>query len=175
MQIDYKKASLLCTPAEFEILVGAKPAALAKLDPAEAKRWVSRARKAADKWRLQSRKQGASPDGLATRSLAKLGLFTEALARYEQKLAKLTAPAPAKKPAGTKPKAKKAGRNAEKAPPIVVAPRKAPVRDLAGKAERKAIGTDLRIAASGLNSRIRGHVSASGRRNQAARSSRKRS
>jgi hypothetical protein len=45
---------------------------------------------------------------------------------------------------------------------------------LAKQAKQKSIGTSLRIAASGKGSRVRGHVSAQGRRNQAARSARKR-
>lgn len=51
------------------------------------------------------------------------------------------------------------------------------VRDamsLAKQAKQKRIGTSKRLETSGLTSRVRGHVSAQGRRNQAARSARKR-
>ncbi len=96
MQIDYKKAQALCTAGEFDLLTGTKPPALAKLAPAALKRQIARTRKLADKWRQQSRKQGASQEGSAARSVEKHELFTVALARYEKKLAKLTAPSPAK-------------------------------------------------------------------------------
>jgi hypothetical protein len=61
----------------------------------------------------------------------------------------------------------KAAKEAVKSPSVKSMP-------LAKQAKQKAITTGLRIQKSGLSSRVRGHVSAQGRRNQAARSARKR-
>jgi len=63
---------------------------------------------------------------------------------------------------------------AKKAAKKAVSSRARSDMSLATQAKQKSIGTGLRMAASGKNSRVRGHVSAQGRRNQAARSARKR-
>jgi hypothetical protein len=189
MKIDYTKAQVLCTATEFSLLTESKPAALAGMDAATLGKKVSQARRFSDKWRQQSRNQGSSKDGSAARSLEKHELFKETLARFEARLAKVSAVTPVKKTDAVRTVAKKAatkkasGKVAKKAvkkstkiPVLAKRSRKAPSpMGLASQARQKSIGTDLRISASGQNSRIRGHVGASGRRNQAALSSRKRS
>jgi len=174
MQINYTKAKSICTDAEFKLLGFAKPRELAALKPGELKKFVPQARKYSDKWLAQSRKQGNPTTGAAARSFEKHELFKEALTRFEAKLALLTAPpapvknAPAKKAVAKKAVAKKA--TAKKA----VSANARGAMSLAKQAKQRSIGTGLRMAASGKNSRVRGHVSAQGRRNQAARSARKR-
>jgi len=203
MQINYPKAKTLCTDSEFQILESVKPQALAAMKPAALRSLVSKTRKYSDKWLAQSRKQGNSTDGAGARSFAKHELFKEAATRAETKLAKAasekpaaTKPAkktavakkagivkksaPTKKPAAKTPSAKKpASKKAVKAAAKKVAKKAVSSRarsdmSLATQAKQKSIGTGLRMAASGKNSRVRGHVSAQGRRNQAARSARKR-
>jgi hypothetical protein len=75
---------------------------------------------------------------------------------------KAASPAPAKKAAAKKP--------VVKAPP-----ENAAALSRESKGIQKGRVTSQILDKSGLNSRVKGHVSASGRRNQAARSSRKRS
>jgi len=204
MQINYQQAKTLCTDAEFQILASVKPQALAAMKPAELRSLASKARKYSDKWLAQSRKQGNSTDGAGARSFTKHELFKEAVTRIEAKLEKATLAKPAAKKVVTKSApAKKAAKKAavakkpaKKAAPIAPAKKAASkkavkaaakkvakkavssrARDamsLANQAKQKSIGTGLRMATSGKNSRVRGHVSAQGRRNQAARSARKR-
>ncbi len=196
MQINYQKAKTLCTDAEFKILSSVKPTELAAMKLGELRALAPKARKYSDKWLAQSRKQGNSTDGAGARSFAKHELFKEALARVETRLDKLTVVKPvakknakktAKKTAkkAVKKVAKKtakkavASKKAVKAAVKKVAKKAASSRarsamSLANQAKNKSIGTGLRMAASGKNSRVRGHVSAQGRRNQAARSARKR-
>jgi len=183
MQINYQKAKAICTEAEFNILASAKPVLLAAMKLGELRALAPKARKYSDKWLAQSRKQGNSSDGAGARSFAKHEFFKEALARVEARIEKLTLvkPAPdkpakkttkktAKKAVATKKAAKKAVKVAKKA----ASTRARSAMSLATQAKKKSIGTGLRMAASGKNSRVRGHVSAQGRRNQAARSARKR-
>jgi hypothetical protein len=92
--------------------------------------------------------------------------FQEAVERFEARLDRVTAPPPAKKAAT------KASPPMPKIPVPSKVSRKSKMPGLAKQAERKAIATKLRIETSGLKSRIRGHVSARGRRAQAARESR---
>lgn len=82
----------------------------------------------------------------------------------------VTPTAPAKKAASKKAKKAAAKKVAKKA----VSSRARSDMSLANQAKQKSIGTGLRMATSGQSSRVRGHVSAQGRRNQAARSARKR-
>ena len=77
---------------------------------------------------------------------------------------------PARKIASKKAKKAVAKKAAKKA----VSTRARDAMSLANQAKQRSIGTGMRMAASGKNSRVRGHVSAQGRRNQAARSARKR-
>jgi hypothetical protein len=98
---------------------------------------------------------------------------------------KATKKAPAKKAPAKKavvktvPAKKAASKKAVKAAAKKVAKKATSTRarsamSLATQAKKKSINTGLRMAASGKNSRVKGHVSAQGRRNQAARSARKR-
>lgn len=201
MQINYSKARRLCTDTEFELLTAAKPAAISKLSASELRKLLPRVRKVSDKWLAQSRAQGNSSDGSAARSQEKHEIFKEVVSRLEAKLdstpttsAKKT---PAKKAAPKKAPSKKATQ--KRAPAKKAAVKKAPAKKKVAKAsggspakkpttpksavappsaikkaKARGIGSDLRIAASGKSSRVRGHVSAQGRRNQAARSARKR-
>jgi len=200
MQINYQKAKTLCTDAELQILTSAKPRALAAMKLGELRALAPKARKYSDKWLAQSRKQGNSTDGAGARSLAKHEMFKEALTRIEAKLeqATLAKPAannavtkatPAKKPAKKDAAPKKVAEtapanNADSKKAVKAAAKKVAKKavssrargemSLARQAKQKSIGTGLRMATSGKNSRVRGHVSAQGRRNQAARSARKR-
>lgn len=86
--------------------------------------------------------------------------------------------AAAKKTASKKTAVKKTAAKKVASPAMPKSPTKKASRkpvDLQAAAEQHARRTSLRVAASGQDSRVRGHVSAQGRRNQAARSSRKRS
>lgn len=196
MQINYKTARALCTAAEFSLLEDTKPKTLTGFTTAELKRKATRARALADKWREQAKRQGNSTDGSGARSAQKHELFNEALARLEARLARITPAvptttkkaaakkAPAKKTAAKKVAAKKVAKKAakkspEKKGPKLPAPGKgkrktAPIA-LTAHAEQNAISTKRRLDTSGITTRIRGHVSSVGRRNQAARSTRKRS
>jgi hypothetical protein len=204
MKIDYKQAKTLCTAAEFSLLEDTKPKSLTTFTAAELKRKAAQARKYSDKWREQARSQGQSTDGRGARSQDKHELFQEALERFEARLSRVVAAVPVKKAAAKKVVAKKAPAQktpskkaaekkvaARKAAAVVAPAKKAAKKaarkaggkftgksgapdSLAKQAKQKAIGTKRRIEASGLNTRVRGHVSASGRRNQAARSARKR-
>ena len=201
MQIDYKQARILCTDNELSLLNDSKPLNVAKFNPAELKKKVTQARKHADKWRQLAIKQGSPTNDSAAKSEAKHGFFKEALVRFESRLSKVTVVNPvvkkavvvkkaakkaakkvtkketAKKAAvfGKVAKKKVAGKAAARKPGLAKPSRARSEMTLVNQAKKKAIGTDLRISKSGIDSRIRGHVSASGRRNQAARSSRKRS
>ena len=187
MKINYQKARILCTDAEFKLLSATKPKELAAHRPAGLRKLSNQARKYSDKWLQQSRKQGNSTTGAAARSFEKHELFKEALERIDAKIAKTEAgvkKAPAKKAPAKKSTAKKttrkvASKKAKKAVAKKSAKKAASTRargamSLAKQAKQRSIGTGMRMAASGQNSRIRGHVSAQGRRNQAARSARKR-
>src|SRR5690606_12851834 len=88
---------------------------------------------------------------------------------------KATAAKTAKKAAKKTAAKKTAAKKAAKLPAPGKAKRKTAPLDLTKQAEQKAISTKRRLDTSGLTTRIRGHVSSIGRRNQAARSSRKRS
>jgi len=174
MQINYPKAKTLCTEAEFRILTLVKPQELAAMKFGELRALAPKARKYSDKWLAQSRKQGNSTDGAGARSFAKHELFKEAVSRIEARLEKLTLvkPAPAKKAPAKKAASKKAA--VKKVAKKAASSRARSAMSLANQAKQKSIGTGLRMATSGKNSRVRGHVSAQGRRNQAARSARKR-
>jgi hypothetical protein len=180
--MDYKKARSLTTESEYRLINDSKLSNITAFKPAELKKKITQARKHSDKWRQLAIKQGNSTDGSAANSQRKHGFFQEALNRFEARLSKLSAPAPVKKAAaGKRPGAKTAlkkvpAKKAAARKPGVAKPAsaRAPM-SLASQAKQKSISTSLRITASGLNTRMKGHVSASGRRNQAARSSRKRS
>ncbi len=191
MKINYARAKTLCTATEFSLLEESKPARLTQFTAAELKRKIAQARKYADKWRDQARSQA----GPADRSKEKQELFSEALSRFEGRLERVSSKTASKNaPAGKAAKstgkkvakntvrkaaarvAKKAAKKAAKtgAKEITQGGVKKSARPLSLKkqAKQQAIVSSTRIEASGLTSRIRGHVSARGRRNQAARESR---
>lgn len=198
MTIDYPRAKKLCTETEFKLLSSVKPGPLSRMEAAALRKLSGQLRKHSDKWLQQSRRQGNSSTGAAANSQVKHEMFKEALTRVEAKLLKSAVPAkqtvkaavkkaapknaapkkaPAKKAAPKKVPAKKAA--AKKKPSASLVGKKAPsARDrgamtLAAQAKQKGRITSKRIASSGFTTRMRGHVSASGRRNQAARSARR--
>lgn len=179
MRIDYQNARSLCTSAEFDLLLDTRPKALTALSVTQLKRKASVARRYSDKWREQAKRGGNSKDGSAARSRQKHELFREALHRIEARIARIEKPVAAVSKASKKTARKVAKKAAKKAvkKTASVSPKggKTAVLSLSKRAKQKAITTSRRIEASGLTSRIRGHVSARGRRSQAARSSRKRS
>lgn len=159
MKIDYAHAKKLCTANEFSLLVQCKPKTLTKFTEQELKLKIKQARKIADKWRDQSRSQGGS-----SRSGEKQGLFSEAVDRLETRLAR-------KQNESAPPGGKK--RKPRGFPPIDGgAPSGPQTLSLKQQAKQNAILSGQRIEASGLDSRIRGHVSARGRRHEAAREAR---
>jgi hypothetical protein len=176
MKIDYKNAQQLCTATEFAVIETAKPTQLAKLTETEVKKNLNQARKLADKWREQAIKQGNSPASgeSAQRSAAKAEIFTEVLARYERQLEKLQSPPADKK--DHRPVAEKAAMDSIPAPPEnqrrAGASGKIQQPDLAAQARARGRGADFRTDVSGLNNRVKGHVSARGRRSEAARDQR---
>lgn len=101
--------------------------------------------------------------GEASRSGEKEALFAEAVARLERRLALLVKNPDAKKPVPAK---------ANVPPPAPENPRSAPPLSLKRQAKQKSILSGQRMDVSGKNSRVRDHVSAQGRRKQAARQSR---
>jgi hypothetical protein len=176
MKIDFLTARALCTASELALLQDTRPKSLTGFPIGELKKKAALARKYADKWREQAKRGGNSKDGAAARSQQKYELFREALTRLEARIARIEKPAPpakkaVKKTAPPKP-AKKAAKKTAK---VSIKSRKEPALALSKRANQQAITTNRRMETSGLTSRIRGHVSARGRRNQAARSSRKRS
>lgn len=199
MTIDYKKASQLCNANEFLLVQASRPNHLAGLDLPEVVRRVNRVRGLLDKWRdqviQQERNSGkGSQANRLERTVAKRDLFAEVLRRFESramalekkaavpKVAATTKPRPVpSKPAKAKPAAKLAAKSPAKpvpAPKAVVkktvpAPAEpAPVTSRTERSNSRARVTKHRVAQSGLTSRVRGHVSASGKRNQARRNKR---
>lgn len=192
MKFNYARAKSLCTESEYALVTAAKVDALSKATPAALRKLAAQARKLSDKWLGLSRKQSD-----AARSEEKHELFKNVLTRIEDKLAaapatpakavknapvkkavkKVTAKKTAKKAVKkiAKKVAKKAVKKAAKkvAKKAVKAVSTKPL-PLARQAKQNAITTKLRVEKSGLTTRMRGHVSSQGRRNQAARSARKR-
>jgi hypothetical protein len=129
---------------------------------------------ATDRFQARLAKVGEAPAA----KVDKKKLAADALAA-QQAANRMAAKIPVKKTA-KKASAKKA--TTKKAPAKKAVAKKAPAKkaareriDLSTQATQRARQTSSRVAASGKSSRVRGHVSAQGRRNQAARSSRKRS
>lgn len=173
MQLNFEEARKLCTAAEFSLLQDSRPKIMTGFSGKQLKQKAAIARKYSDKWREMAMRGGNSSDGSAARSKQKHALFREALSRFEARIARIGKPA-VKAPA--KKAAKKAVQKiAQKSARASIKGNSAAAMPLSKRANQKAVITSRRIAASGLTSRIRGHISASGRRNQAARSSRKRS
>jgi hypothetical protein len=208
MTIDFKTAEKLCTAAEYSLLKQTGSGAISKLSAADLLRKARLARRYSDKWRGQAIKKGGSLGLLAVASQTKHEFFAAAVSLFEERLMKLTSPAPAgpgpvakkqtpsaqpkkapakpakasrKKAAQKKVAARKtASASAPKSAPAKKAAVKNPPRNAVSlsretKGIQKGRVTRQVLDKSGQNSRIKSHVSASGRRNQAARSSRKRS
>jgi hypothetical protein len=181
MKINYKQASQLCNANEFRLIEQSRPNNLAPLNLREAKRREEQARNQFDKWRELSIKQdrkGGKADQAQERTRAKRDLFREVLNRFEARRKKLESAESAgnrKKAAAKKPDVK-AQKRPFSAKPASVSPAKgaplasdstAPGRTQRSRSRRRI--TEQRIAQSGLTTRVRGHVSARGRRAQARR------
>lgn len=168
MKIDYKIAQQLCTSTEFAIISSSKPAEVSSLPLQKVKKLLNQSSKLAAKWAEQAAKHSASGDDeRAGRSSTKEKFFTEVLARYEKQLARLVASPPALETSST------AATPAASAP-LPSDPSIGKVRPptLAEQARDRGRGADFRTEVSGLNSRVKGHVSARGRRSEAARAAR---
>src|SRR5690606_36367487 len=89
-RINVSKARELCTAAELRLVEASAPKSLAKLDEAELKKNVERARKLRDKWRDQATRQrrevqqaqAARTTDKTARSQEKTQLFAEVLTRF---------------------------------------------------------------------------------------------
>jgi len=163
MQLDYKKAQHLCSATELAVATAAKPAHLSKLSLQETRKLLKQSDKLSEKWREQAAKQSAAGESeRAARSSAKAEIFTEVLARYQKQLERLEAnppsPATAPSPASPAPDNPASGKL------------RAPTR--AEQARGRGRGADFRTDVSGLNNRVKGHVSARGKRSEAARAAR---
>lgn len=170
MTIPYPKAQRVCTATEFQLLTLSRPAELKKFKAAGLKTKIARTRGFLDKWRAlgisQARKSkaGETPE----RTAQKREWFEEALRRFEGQLAKLekAAAAPENKPSA--PTRKPTGAKSAPGGKPVGGAKGNPMKSPSAVATRGKV-KDIRIAKTGLQSRVRGHVSASGRRNQAKR------
>jgi hypothetical protein len=184
MKIDYKKASKLCSADEFRLVEQSRPNNVAQLNLRDAKRRVEQARKQFDKWRqlsiTQDRHQRGKPsDQAQERTQAKRDLFREVLNRFEARQKKIEAIEAGKE--RRKSAAKKPAAGAQK-PPFAAKPAKAsPAKGKGSRtsgstapgraqlAKGKGRVTKHKITQSGLTTRVKGHVSARGRRAQARR------
>ncbi len=175
MTIPYPQAKRLCTASEYQLLEAARPENLNRLKAAALKAKIARTRTFLGKWRdlgiSQSRraKAGATPE----RTAQKAAWFAEAIRRFEAQGAKL------EKAAETA--ARQAAQKAKKAArpkPATPAPTKRGSRAKGNPLKSPgAVATQgkvrkIRIAQSGQKGRLRGHVLAAGRRNQAKRNAR---
>lgn len=164
-RVDLRVARRLCTDSELKLVWSSRPDALSALGAKELKKRVTLARRQRDKWRdnFTRQRRGAQqalaarvPAG-ATRSAEKAQLFDAVLARFEDRLDKVSAKDSAAatrsggSSGGTRGKksskaAKKAGRarpatRAARAPrdPGVHSGRGKPARNAAPKVEGKAV------------------------------------
>ena len=236
-------ARVICTATELKLIESSHGLSLEKLDAARLKKKVTLARELRDKWRDVFEKQRrevqqaqkARVSDKNQRSEEKSGLFSNALARFEEQLAKLeAAPAtPVKKSSAARatpikakrvrghratrahtkkqlkemdvspgrpkpptaaapapvaatpasPTVKTVKRAASKLPVKKVVSKKAPKGTLSAKSKgvksrsasssAQAAAKKTRIKVSGKDSRVRGHVSAAGKRSQARRDGKK--
>jgi len=181
--IDFTAARRLCASDEWRLVSLARRNSLAKLTATQLQGHITQARRLRDKWRdLSSRQrrdvqqaQRARGTGKAARSGDKVKLFTAVLRRFEDQFAKATATAKTAPPAKAKvKKAKSSGTKTPASPSGKTRAANAGVTPSRGK-QRKAQTTAKQrgIAKSGLQSRVRGHVSARGKRQQSRRDSRR--
>jgi len=192
--IDLSRARELCTATEFRLVESCRGRALAKASVGQLKARIARARDLRDKWadaftrqrRQDKQEQGFPADKGDVRSQEKSELFAEVLALVEAQLEKVTAPAKAKEKAAAPKRAVK--QPAEKTKGLGIQE-----EDIAGQHPSRqqwadagttrdrikfgqqgasAAATRDRIKTAGLDTRIRAHVVAQGRRSQARRDSR---
>ena len=121
MAVSATQVSTLCTGSEILLVRASRPPELNLLSPAELKRLAVRARKLADKWldqsrreaRIMSRQVGSGATRKNTR--LKVQIFTDAHKSFAARLAKFElAPAAVKSPRKTK-KVRNAGHRAARA------------------------------------------------------------
>ncbi len=186
MTLDYARIRKLCTTQEFALVESVHPSKIKRFTSTQLQSKITQARKQADKWREQaiSQKRAADrPVDGAGRSAEKQEVFQEVLARLEARLEELTAsPATVKQVPTINRSARPGGR---------VKSSKAKSPNSAGAAAAKSKGkgkssveskvSDPKVAGrtsatraqiSGLKNRVRGHVSARGKRTQAKRNAR---
>jgi hypothetical protein len=170
MAIRLSELKSLCTPSELALVRASRKPELAKLEPAQLQRHARRARKLFDKWQDLSRQQARSrsrqagfPD-LNTRTQLKVRVFQEALQSLEAEGARRQSAGSAAggKPAAIKPKRIRTQEH-----------RKTRARVRAQLTTHQlgaaAAAKQSRVSRSGLTTRVRGHVSARGKRAQARR------
>jgi hypothetical protein len=157
---------------------------LSKLSPGELKRYSQRARKLFDKWeglrrsqsRTKVRKTGKAESPANTK--LKVQIFREALAKFDSRLSALEQAAAPKASAESQRKrrrtasSKPASQSRLKKSTPKKAARAAASPPKKGQKSAKAAAKQARVDRTGLTSRVLGHVSARGRRAQAARDKR---
>ncbi len=154
MKIDYAHAKKLCTANEFSLLEQCKPKTLTKFSGSELELKIKQAHKLVEK-----RSKGGSDPSQDVKKF-----FSEAANRLETRLAR-------KQKESSPPGGKK--KRPRGFPPIDGGdPSDPQPLSLKQQAKQNAIVSGQRIEASGLESRILGHVSARGKRNEAAREAR---
>jgi hypothetical protein len=198
MAVRMSQVKSVCTANEVALVAASRKPLLETLSPAELKRSARRARTLFDKWQGQARTQARAKrqkEGFGeeqARTQSKVDIFQEALRNFEKRLATVEKASAGKgargKSAGGKPKkARSAGHRSARAdvrsqlaePPMVPRPKKPALTgiqkklaaDLGQQQSATAAATKSRVTQSGLTSRVRGHVSARGRRAQGRRDS----
>ncbi len=188
-RIDFSRARRLCTAQEWRLVQTARRDPLARLTIAQLRQSIVRARKLRDKWRDQTtrqhrrsqQKKGARGVSAPQRSPEKHELFAAAMDRFESELARRSAqssggnqPKPVKKPGSRAAKVVTVGSSpSAKATPTSM-PTPDPGLSISRGKQRRATtaAKQAKIRKTGLKSRVRGHVSARGRRTQAKRDAR---
>ncbi len=146
MKIDYNHAKEICTANEFSLVEQCKPATLTKFTVDELERKVGQARK------LEGNAKGE-----------KAALFSGLAERLESRLALRKEEA---NPHGD------GVRRSGRFPRTPEGPEKTLPLSLKQQADQNAIVSGQRMEASGVDSRVKGHVASRGRRNEAAREAR---
>lgn len=175
MTIPYPQAKRLCTATEFQLLEAARTEKLSSFKAAVLKTKIVRTRGFLSKWRDLGRQQarqaktGKTPERTAQKTI----WFTEALRRFEAQLGKLekAAESAARQAAQKAKKAAKPKPSARKISPSTGRTKGNPLKS-PKFVETRAKVRQMRIAQGGQKGRQRGHVLASGRRNQAKRNAR---
>lgn len=187
--IGLSKARSLCTAAELRFVESCRGRVLAKATEAQLRERIAVARELRDKWadaytrqrRQDKQEQGFPANKADVRSREKSELFAEVLGRVEAQLEKIAAPA---KTGKTKQTAA-APKSAVKGPAVHaenIADEHTDRQQWAAAATRRdrvkygqrgagAAATRDRMRTAGLDTRIRAHVAARGKRSQARRDS----